>query len=140
MAHAFSTPTLSKLLDERFRGEWKPLRKTIYELAEIRADRALLEMATQLRVLDNEQHISDYERQSKSEPLGKVVQADGSTTDLYFRDMTNKVIHAGQFQWKLSPSDDPKVICLPNEGDEQRWKSAEINLVALAALIGSLTH
>jgi hypothetical protein len=140
MAHAFSQPNLSKLLDERFRGEWKYLSKSIYELAEIRADRALLEMATQLRVLNDEQHISDYLRQTKSGPIGMVTQADGGSTELHFRDMTNKVIHASKFEWDPSTPDDPKVICFPNDADQNRWKRAEISLVAFAALIGSLMH
>lgn len=119
-------PHLSKLLDKRFKGEWKYLRKSVYELAEIRADRALLEMATQLRVLDDQQNISEYLRQTKSPRIGTVVQADGSETDLHFRDMTNKLIHASRFEWDLSDPDAAKIVCMPSEADEiagQRLRS-----------------
>lgn len=140
MAHAFSQPHLERLMDERFLGEWKYLRKSLFERAEGRADRALLEMATQLRVLDDEQQISDYLKKTKSDPIGTVTQADGSSTDLHFRDMTNKVIHAGRFAWDLSVPSNPKIVCLPRQADEDRWTSAEIDLLALAGLIGSIMH
>jgi len=136
MAHAFSQPALSRLLDERFFGEWKYLRKSVYDLAEFRADRALLEMATQLRVLDDDQGISDFLKQTRNEPFGNVTQSDDSVTDLHFRDLTNKLIHASRFEWDFSDTDNPKVICHPNQND--RWQKAEINLVALAGLIGPL--
>jgi hypothetical protein len=56
-------------------------------------------MATQLRELDNQQNLADYLRQVEAAPLGIVVQADGSETDLFFRDATNKIMHAGRFDW-----------------------------------------
>jgi len=36
-----------------------------------------------------------------------------SATDLYFRDMTNKILHAKEYQWRLD--DDPKIIAISNE-------------------------
>ena len=38
MAFALSRPNVDELLDKRFLGEWKYLRKSFYELAEVRAD------------------------------------------------------------------------------------------------------
>jgi len=136
MSFALSQPRLAKLLDERFLGEWKYLRKSVYELAEIRADRALLEMATQLRVLDDEQGINDFLRQTKTSEFGRVTQSDGSVTALHFRDLTNKIFHAAYFEWDLSDPDDPTVICHPKEKD--RWQQAEIKIVALMGLVGTL--
>ena len=48
---AFGRPVVSKVIDDRFLGEWKFLNKTVHQLGEVQADRALLAMATQLRVL-----------------------------------------------------------------------------------------
>jgi hypothetical protein len=138
ISFAFGRPAIAKFVDERFKGEWKYLNKTIYERAEIRADRALLEMATQLRVLDDTEKLSSYFAQVKPNPMGVVVQGDGSKTDLHFRDLTNKIIHAEKFEWQISGTHNPKVICHSN--DVKRWKSAEIDLAALMALIGMLIH
>jgi hypothetical protein len=138
ISFAFGRPAIAKFVDERFAGEWKYLNKTIYERAEIRADRALLEMATQLRVLDDAEKLSSFFSQVKPQPMGVVVQGDGSKTDLHFRDLTNKIIHAEKFEWELSDPNNPKIICHSN--DAKRWKSAEIDLTALMALIGMLIH
>jgi hypothetical protein len=117
ISFAFGRPAIAKFVDERFKGEWKYLNKTIYERAEIRADRALLEMATQLRVLDDTEKLSSYFAQVKPNPMGVVVQGDGSKTDLHFRDLTNKIIHAEKFEWQISGTHNPKVICHSNEAD-----------------------
>lgn len=121
-------------MDERFEGEWKFLYKTIYERAEVRADRALLEMATQLRVLDDAEKLSEYFSQVKPRPLGTVVQGDGTMTDLHFRDLTNKIMHAAVFKWRLT--EEPSVVCYPH--DPGRWQSAEIKIIALMAFVGQL--
>ena len=39
LSFAFARPVVGKLINERFAGEWKYLRKSVYELAEIRAPR-----------------------------------------------------------------------------------------------------
>jgi hypothetical protein len=127
LSFAFGRPALSKVIEERFHGDWKYLNKTVYERAEIRADRALLEMATQLRVLDDAENLSAYGWGVEPGVLGEVIQADGARTPLYVRDLTNKVMHAAYFKWDLSKPNDPKVNCLPH--DPTRWK-----------VIGALTH
>jgi hypothetical protein len=138
ISFAFGRPVIANFVDKRFKGEWKYVNKTIYERAEIRADRALLEMATQLRVLDDAEQLNAYFSQTKRAPLGRVVQGDGTKTDLHFRDLTNKIMHAEKFEWALSDPDNPKVICHSN--DVARWQYAEIDLTALMALIGMLMH
>jgi hypothetical protein len=132
---AFGQPAIGRILDERFKGEWKYLHKSIYENAEIRADRALLEMATQLRVLDDKEGLSDYFKQIKQPPLGVAVQADGQQTDLHFRDMTNKIMHGTHYEWRLG-DDNPKVIISSDQPD--RWQSAEVSLLRLMGVIGGL--
>jgi len=136
ISFAFVQPRLGEVLETRFRGEWKYLRNSFYELAEIRADRALLEMATQLRVLDDSEGISEYLKQTKGPCLGKVTQGDGTVTDLFLRDMTNKVMHAAAFEWDFSERDAPKVNCIPH--DKERWKKAEVDLIVLAGFVGML--
>jgi len=133
---AFSRPVITKIVDQNFKGEWKYLNKSIHEMSEVRADRALLEMATQLRVLDDAQNLSDYFKKTGKEALGTVVQAGGTVTDLHFRDMTNKIIHAAYFEWVFIDPENPKIICRPY--DPGRWVSAEIDLLAVMALVGGL--
>jgi hypothetical protein len=134
VSFALAQPKAEQILETKFQGEWKYLRRTVFQHAEMRADRALLEMATQLRVLDDAQQLSDYFKQTKTPPMGKVVQADDSETELHFRDMTNKVMHAARFEWKLG--EEPFVVCYPH--DAGRWKSAEISLFRLMGYVGNL--
>jgi hypothetical protein len=136
MAFAYSQPVLRKVMNERFRGELKYLRKSLHELAEMRANRALMEMATQLRVLDDEQDIAEYFKQLAAEPFGRVTQGDGKFAKLYYRDMTNKIMHASRFEWDFEDPEKPSVICYPKHKD--RWQQAKIALLALAALVACL--
>jgi hypothetical protein len=77
----------------------------------------------------------DYFKQAGHPPLGSVEQADGSTTELHFRDMINKLMHGTEYKWQLG-GDDPKIIVLSDQ--PERWRSAEISVQALMALIGGL--
>ena len=133
---AFGQPAVGLVIDEQFKGEWKFLTKLVYEVSERRADRALLELAVQLRALDDLNDLNGAFQQQEMHPLGTVVQADGIITELYFRDMTNKVMHAGGFSWELADPKNPTVICLSNNGT--RWKEARINLVVLMMYLGGL--
>lgn len=135
LSFAFGQPAVGRILNEKFKGEWKYLRKSIYENAEIRADRALLEMATQLRVLDDDQNLNNYFKQTKQPALGEVVQADGKRTELHFRDITNKIMHGTHYEWRLG-NDDPKVIISSDQPD--RWQNAEISLFRLMGIIAGL--
>jgi hypothetical protein len=133
---AFGRPVVGSVINENFHGEWKFLRKVVYELSERRADRALLELAAQLRALDDLNELNNSFMQQKMPPLGKVVQGDGSETPLYFRDMTNKIMHAGGFSWELADLKDPIIVCLSNDGT--RWKEAHIKLTKLMMYLGGL--
>jgi hypothetical protein len=136
ISFALAWPRWTVLLDEQDAvGAGKQLQKS-FELAEHRADRALLEMAIQLRALDDEEHLSNIYKKGKREPLGVVVQSDETVTDLYFRDLTNKIMHAAGFHWLLSDPNSPRVICLPHS--QETWQRAEVNLLALMRLIGGL--
>jgi hypothetical protein len=115
---------------------YDPLRNKIGIEAERRADRALLQMATQLRLFDDNEGLNEILKGLKPQPLGTVVQGDGKVTELFMRDMTNKVMHGAGFQWHLENADDPSVVCV--SADEERWKSAEIKLLAVAAFVNRL--
>jgi len=134
LSYVLAQPPARALLKEQYEGEWKSLHTMIYERAEVRADRALLEMATQMRVLDDAEDLSAHFRASGKGPLGTVIQEDGSATDMYFRDMTNKIMHAAHFHWQFG--DDPSVVCQPH--DKERWRSAEVKILPLTALVGEL--
>jgi hypothetical protein len=66
--------------------------------------------------------------------LGRVIKEGARAEPLYFRDMTNKLVHASSYEWDLSDPDNPKLVCLSS--DPTRWTEAEINLIALAAIVG----
>lgn len=97
---------------------------------EVEADHALIEIGTDLRLLDDMLGIAEQLKASSYPPLGFVLQADGERLDLHFRDMTNKLMHARRFDWRHG--DCPVVVCTPNR--MERWQSAELDLNALAAL------
>lgn len=136
MAYAFSTPVLSKWVSKRFKGEWKHFNKTLFEMPVVRANLALLELATQLRLLDDHEHLSDYYKEAEYGSLGKVIKQEGTEEPLYFRDMTNKVVHSSTIEWKLSDPDNPIVIC--HSPDPPRWLRAEIQLSRLAHYCGTM--
>jgi hypothetical protein len=121
-SYAFAQPAIEKVLDSQFKGEWKSLHKTIYMNAEKRADRALLEMATQLRVLDDADDLSA----TLKIPCGSLTKANGTTLPLSFREMANKVIHGSEYKWKLKDPDGPMVVVSPRGSD--RWTAAHTRL------------
>lgn len=133
---AFGQPAALRAINDNFKGQWKFLDKLVHEVSERRADRALLEMAVQLRALDDLNDLNASYQQQQMPALGKVVQGDNSETDLYFRDMTNKIMHASGFSWELADLKAPKIVCLSNDGT--RWKEAHIKLVTLMNYMGGL--
>jgi len=135
MSYAFATPVLLNLIN-RFQGEWKYLRKALFEMPVPEANLALLELTTQLRLLDDYEDISGYLREEGRQAFGKVVKQDGSEEPLYLRDMTNKVIHSASIEWQLADPENPLVVCHSN--DTKRWLRAEIQLLRLAAFCGQL--
>src|SRR5260370_6543132 len=108
MTFAFARTTLSNWLNNKFKGEWKYLWMACYELPETRANRALLEFATQLRLLDDEERLSDYLKQVDSAPFGRVFKDKDIEEDLFLRDMTNKIIHCSRIEWETSQPEDAK--------------------------------
>jgi hypothetical protein len=136
MMYAYSQPALVRLLDAKFKGEWKYLNKALFAYPVETFTKACLELGILLRVLDDEQRLTDYLRQTKFSPLGRVFKEEGAEEPLYFRDLTNKLVHSTHFTWNLKDEMEPKLVC--HSPDKERWVRAEIEMVALAAFCGML--
>ncbi len=134
MMFVFSRPALEKFCTDRFLGNWKYLWKACFDIPEERANRALLELALQLRFIDDKEDVSEYFKETNAHPLGRVVKQD-STEDLYFRDLTNKILHSSGIEWALDDPGNP-VIIICHSNDPARWLKAEIPIFYLAGLCG----
>jgi len=136
MTFVFSRGPLDQLIDEKFQGEWKYLRKFVFEIAEERAIKACIELAIYLRALDDEEKMSAWLRANSGRAFGRVTCSDGSTERLALREVANKIIHSANFSWDFTTENKPFLICMPR--DKQRWRQADIDIVALAAFCGNL--
>ena len=94
MAFAFSRKPLERFM-ERFAGEWKYLPKALFEIADQKAEKACLELALFLRLVDDEQGISGYYRQTGDRNFGRLILKNGQVDNLQLRDVCNKIIHVG---------------------------------------------
>jgi hypothetical protein len=136
MTFAFSRGPLEQLIETKFEGEWKYLRKFVLDIAEARAIKSCIELAVYLRALDDEEKMSAWLRQNSGRAFGQVTNSDGSTDRLALREVANKIIHAATFSWDFSAENKPFLICTPR--DNQRWRQANIDIVAVAAFCGQL--
>lgn len=124
------------MIDTKFVGEWKYLNKAFFEISEERAEKACLELALFLRMLDDEQRISEYHRQEGSPTCGRLVMKDSSEKALTFRDVANKVIHCLRLEWSFPKEDEPQLIC--HSRDKEKWVRAEVDIVGFASFCGQL--
>ena len=139
LTFAYSWAALQDMLDNRFVGEWKYLRKTVDGIGPENAIRAFIELAAYLRLLDDSEHLSGYlATEGTEKSFGRVRKNDGKEETLYLRDLTNKIVHAKDWKWDVSDRDRPKLICVSNDPD--RWLAAEIEIQAFAAFCGQLMH
>lgn len=139
MSFAYSRRPLIELIEKRFMGEWKYLEKAIFEIGEEKANRAITELAVLLRILDDEERITDYDKQvGMNWSCGRLILENGEVRALPFREFSNKVIHAKTFKWDFSENERPKLICYARDDDTRKWNSAEVDLVALAGFCGRL--
>jgi len=139
--YAFATPVLREVRRDVFKGEWKFLDQMLFEIPIPQIERAIIELGTMLRVLDNEQQLGDHLKGAESRNpgthrFGEVTKPDGTTEPLWFRDMTNKLIHAASYEWDFSDAKAPAIIC--RSADTSRWRSARIEVQALLQLTGGL--
>src|SRR5712671_870121 len=86
MCFVYSRKPLSQMMDAKFQGEWKYLNKALFDVSAERAEKACLELALFLRMLDDEAKISDHHAATKNVPnCGKLIMKNGSEMDLPFR-------------------------------------------------------
>lgn len=133
---AFSRAPIQSLRDNKFSGEWKYLDRALFTVSEQRAEKACLELATFIRILDDDENIAQYLRETGGISFGLVMKKDQTDEPLYLRDLTNKIIHAHHLEWDFSTHDDPKIVCIARQ--RERWLKAEVQVVALAAFCGEL--
>ena len=134
----FLGPLLIEMMGE-FLGEWKYLEKALFDISAERAERACLELALLLRILDDEEKISEYYAATGNVPdCGRLVMKDGSEKVLTFREVANKVIHSSSLEWDFSEK--PVLVCHARPADTKKWGwvRAEVSVVALAAVCGQL--
>lgn len=134
----FSRVSVGEML-QSFSGERKYLRKTVYDVSKTRAEKAILELALFLRMLDDREGLSEYLKQTKSNiRYGRLHMSDGVEKQLEMRDVANKIIHASHFEWAFGDPKAPRLICYAPK--QEKWTSAEIDIVAVAFFCGGLMH
>ena len=139
MTFCFSRVAIEQIIEARFQGEWKYLEKGLFDVSEKRAKRACLELALYLRLLDDEEDMSRYLRQTETDiGFGRLVFSDKPDRELMLREVANKIIHASELQWDFATEEKPVLICMSRE--QEKWKRAEIDVVSLAAFCGQLMH
>lgn len=138
LTFAYSLGPIESMLDSRFSGEWKYLNKTVYVIGREKATQACIELAAFLRLLDGAEELSNWERARGGQLFGCVIKQDGTSEPLYLRDMTNKIVHAKDWEWHVSIPDKPLLICKSDE--PARWLKAEVEIEALAAFCARLMH
>ena len=137
MSFAYSQKPLAEMVEGKFAGEWKYLNKALFDISTERAEKASLELALFLRMLDDEEKISDYHAATKNVPnCGRLIMKDGSERVLTFREVANKLIHSSRLEWDCLKNSEPSLIC--HTRDKEHWLRAEIDLVAVAAVCGQL--
>ena len=138
MTYALSRTATASFMDQ-LTGDQKHLRFALYDLAEERANRALLELALYVRLVDDdeEQQLSEF---YKEHGFGEVEKSDGTRQVLTLRALANKVIHAERHEWLVEDAYDPVVRCYASKDQASRfgWMSATIHFLPLAAFCGML--
>lgn len=141
MSFAYSRKPLADMVEGHFAGDWKYLNKALFDISAERAEKAVLELALFLRMLDDEENLSqhwDYHYGSEPYECGTLVTKDGSEKLLTVREAANKVIHSARMEWNFDPS--PTLICHARPADAEKWgwTRAEVDVMALAAVCGQL--
>jgi hypothetical protein len=141
MLFVYSWVELRKLVEGRFLGEWKYLHRALFEIPEDKANRALIELALYIRMIDDDESRELSKYFGERVTLGEVIWLDGSREELYIREVANKIIHSARYEWVFPTGDaDPRVKCFPSEDEAERykWASATIYLPNLGSCCGVL--
>ena len=137
MCFAYSRTPLAEMVERKFGGEGKYLNKALFEISEERAEKACIELALFLRMLDDEDDISAYLTATQNVPnCGTLFRKDGKEEVLTFREVANKVLHSSRLEWEFSTHPEPLLIC--HTRDEEKWLRAEVDIVAVAGVCGML--
>ena len=141
MTFAYSRKPLEAMVTTSFAGQWKYLNKALFEIPAERAEKACLELALFLRMLDDEEKLiqaSSANPYSVMNGCGTLFKTDSTQIALNAREAANKVIHAAQMEWVFDPR--PRLVChgRPSDAEKWGWTRAEIDVVALAAVCGML--
>jgi hypothetical protein len=137
MDFCFSRIPLINMVNSEFVGEWKYLRKSLFTLSQERADKAAIELALFLRLLDDREGISGYLNQTQQDrDFGRIIFKDKPEQSLKLRNVANKIIHASELRWDVSITDKPVLICISQY--KEKWESAEIDVISLASFCGGL--
>jgi hypothetical protein len=138
MCFCLSREKTGQMLEHTFKGEWKYLRKVVFDRAEQQATKAMLELALFLRILDDNEGYS--KREWKEIDCGSLFNRDGTISDLNAREIANKIIHAKNYSWNekspIGMDRGPILICY-GRGNEN-WEKAEIEIFTVAAICGQL--
>ena len=135
MCSAYSRKPLTETVQRVFIGDWKYLCKALFEIAEKRAEKACLELALVLRILDDEWNVTEWEKQGGNlHNCGKLIMEDETERDLPFREVASKIIHASGLAWDFTKSPDPLLIC--HSRDKDKRLRAEVHITSLAAVCG----
>jgi hypothetical protein len=111
----------------------------VYEISQARAEKAILELALFLRMLDDREDLAGYLNQTQSQlRYGRLIVEGKPEQQLKMRDVANKIIHADRFDWTFSNPKQPFLVC--HGSDKEQWLRAEIDIVEVAALCGQLMH
>jgi len=136
MNFCFARGPLVMLFGEKFKGEWKYLQKSLFEISEQRANKAALELAVYMRLLDDRDDLSGYLKKTSDSCFGRLIIDGKPDESLRMREVANKVIHASTLEWDVSKPDSPVLVCISLE--KEKWLRAEVDVVALAAFCGGL--
>jgi hypothetical protein len=141
MTFAYSQKSLHDALVSNVAGRVRNLEMTLFENSRTRAERAIIELAMYLRILDDRDGISKYLKLTKSNLyFGTLYKDDESTTNIESRDFMNKVIHAAGYDWIITDNEDPVLRCYAHKTESHKWSKADIDLFSVAFLCGQLAQ
>ncbi|HMK22497.1 MAG TPA: hypothetical protein VK466_09200 [Terriglobales bacterium] len=136
MDFCFSRLPLGALFRDQFQGEWKYLQKAVFDMSEQRANKAALELAMYMRLLDDRDDISGYLKKTSDWSFGNLIIEGKPDQPLRMREVANKIIHASSLDWNLANPEKPVLVCFSQE--KEKWLRAEVDVVVLAEFCGGL--
>ena len=136
MCFAYSRRPLENMVDTKFAGRWRYLNKALLDISQERAEKACLELALFLRMIDDEEGISEYHKETHVPNCGRLIVKGGKEKSLTFREVSNKMIHSAKLEWNFEDQSLPKLVC--HSRNKEKWIRAEIDMIALASVCGQL--